>query len=380
MSFISNLIININSIVILIILYIYSLKQNEKIFLQHNLYRLMLQVTIMMLVLDIFSRFDGNPGTFYSEINNLGNFLVFMLSPIIPSLWLLYAHCEIYHDEIRTKRLMNPLLIIIATNGIMTILSLFFKWFYYIDEKNIYHRGPFFLVPAALTFGLIFTTFILIVWNRKSIEKKHYFSLVFFAVPPFVCIIFQIIIYGISLMLNGLAISLLIVFITIQNRKMDTDYLTGVYNRKKLETYMKNKINTSTENRTFSAILIDLNNFKSINDTYGHDMGDQALEVSVRLLKTCLHSSDFIARYGGDEFYIILDLSNKKDLERTVDQIYSCLEKYNDDSNSLYSLGFSMGYAVYDFHSHMKVEEFQKHVDMLMYENKRTYKCTSKSC
>ena len=374
MSFTSNLAINIYSIVILIIIYIHSLKQNEKFSLQHRFYAIMLQITAIMLVLDILSRFDGNPGTYYSEFNSFGNFFLFMFSPIVPSLWLLYAHCEIYHDESQTKRLMKPLFIVIAINAIMTVLSLFFGWFYYIDEENIYHRGPFFLFSVTFAIGLILIAFILIVLNRKSIEKKHYFSLVFFAVPPFVCIIFQIIIYGMSFVLNGLTISLLIVFFTIQNRRMETDYLTGVYNRKRLETYMRNKIDTSSKNNTFSAILIDLNNFKSINDTFGHDIGDQALETSVTLLKSCLHSNDFIARYGGDEFCIILDVSNINDLERTVGRIDSCLKKYNENPTKTYSLGFSMGYAVYDFHSHMKAEEFQKQIDMLMYENKRASK------
>ncbi|MDR3643645.1 MAG: GGDEF domain-containing protein, partial [Clostridia bacterium] len=165
-----------------------------------------------------------------------------------------------------------------------------------------------------------------------------------------------------------------IVFINIQNRSLNTDYLTGAYNRKKLETYMKEKINTCTEGRTFSAILIDFNDFKSINDTFGHNTGDHVLESSVTLLKSCLRTSDFIARFGGDEFYIILDVSNKDDLEATVCRINSCIEKYNKQSNNPYQLNFSMGYAVYDYHSHMSVENFQRYIDDLMYENKRALK------
>ena len=359
---------------ILVIIYIHSLNQNEKFFLQQRLYLIMLQVAALMLVLDTLSRFDGNPGTFYSTINYWGNFFVFLCSPVVPSLWLLYTHCEIYHDEERTKRLVRPLLFVFMVYAGMATLSLHSNWFYSIDQENVYHRGPYFWVPAALTVVLITTAFILIVFNRNNIEKKHYFSLVFFAIPPFICIFLQILIYGLSLILNGLTISLLIVFFTIQNRRMDTDYLTGVYNRKKLEAYLKSKINTSTKSKTFSAILIDLDNFKSINDTYGHAMGDQALETSAALLKSCLRSNDFIARYGGDEFYIILDVSNKSTLEQTIERIYGCLEKFNKSTAKSYELGFSMGYAVYDFSLRMKAEEFQKQIDLLMYENKRTNK------
>lgn len=103
-------------------------------------------------------------------------------------------------------------------------------------------------------------------------------------------------------------------------------------------------------------------------------MGDQALETSAALLKSCLRSNDFIARYGGDEFYIILDVSNKSTLEQTIERIYGCLEKFNKSTAKSYELGFSMGYAVYDFSLRMKAEEFQKQIDLLMYENKRTNK------
>ena len=155
---------------------------------------------------------------------------------------------------------------------------------------------------------------------------------------------------------------------------MHTDYLTGVNNRKKLETYLKERINSSTKKKTFSAILIDLDNFKYVNDAFGHDMGDNALETSAKLLKSCIRSNDFIARFGGDEFCIVLDVSDRDNLEKTVCRINDCIEKYNESGIQPYKLGFSMGYDVYDYHSHMKVEEFQKHIDMLMYENKRANK------
>lgn len=374
LSLLCNIIINLYSIAILIIIAVHTLKRWEDFFLQQRIFIMMLLVTLILLILDVFSRLDGSPGTYYSVVNYWGNFFVFLLSPVVPSLWLLYVHCEIYQDENRVKQLKKPLLILISLNAAITVLSLHFRWTYYIDKENIYHRGPLFFVPASITIGLILIALIIIVLNRKNIEKKHYFSLVFFAVPPSICIFLQITFYGVSFMLNGLTLSFLIVFITIQNHRMDTDYLTGVYNRKRLETYLKYKINTSSAKKTFSAILIDLNDFKEINDNYGHDIGDQALETSVKLIRSCLRANDFIARYGGDEFYIILDVSNEKDLIRAVERICACVEKYNDKSKKPYSLGFSMGYAVYDFETHMKAEEFQKQIDTLMYEDKRANK------
>ena len=369
-----NIIINIYSIALLIIICHNSLKHDEKESLQHKLYMMVLKNTILMLVVDILSRFDGKPDTVYPVINHLGNFMIFLLNPILPSLWLLYVHVQVFQDEKETKRLIYPLLAINALNAVMVILNQFFGWFYYIDSDNIYHRGPLFLFSALITVALILVAFVLIIVNRKKIEKRHYFSLVFFAVPPFVCIILQIIFYGMSLMLNSVVLSLLMVSLNIQNHSMYTDYLTGVNNRKKLEIYLKEKISTSTEDKTFSAIMIDLNSFKSINDTFGHDMGDNALQVFAKLLNSCLRSNDFIARFGGDEFFIVLDISNRMDLEEIVRRINVCVEKYNESGERPYKLDFSIGYAVYDYHSHMKAEEFQKQIDILMYENKQANK------
>ncbi|MDR3644058.1 MAG: diguanylate cyclase [Clostridia bacterium] len=374
MSFTEDIIINIYSIVLLIFISFQSLKDTERKFLQQRLFFTILQVTILMLVVDIFSRFDGNPGTIYSVINYIGNLLIFLLNPLIPSLWLLYAHFQVFHEEKKTKHLLYPLLAIVAINTIAVVLSQKYGWLYYIDSGNIYHRGPLFWFPVFITIALSVLSFFVIMANRKQIERKYFFSLLFFPVPPLACMVLQTIFYGTSLMLNGIAFSLFVVFINIQNRSMNTDYLTGAYNRKKLEVYMKEKINTCIEGRTFSAILIDFNDFKSINDTFGHNMGDHVLESTVTLLKSCLRTSDFIARFGGDEFYIILDVSDKEALEATVCRINSCIEKYNKQSKNPYQLNFSMGYAVYDYHSHMSVEKFQKYIDDLMYENKRALK------
>lgn len=334
----------------------------------------MLLALVLSLILDIFSRFDGHPGTIYPVLNFIGNLLIFLLNPVIPSLWLLYAHNQIYRDTNRTKQFFRPLLAVIALNAVLVVLSQFFGWYYFIDAGNVYHRGQAFWLAGVITVTLIFAGFILIVGNRDKIDKKYFFSLLFFAVPPMAGITLQILFYGMSLMLSSVVLSMLIVYFNIQNNSMYTDYVSGVYNRKKLETYFKEKISTCTEDKTFSAILIDMDNFKAINDTYGHDAGDDALETSAKLMQSSLRSDDFIARFGGDEFYIILDVSNQKDLESAVSRIRQCFEKYNETSVKPYKLGFSAGYAVYDCHAHLKVDEFEKHIDALMYENKRSNK------
>ena len=374
MSLGNNIILNMYSIAIILIIYFHALKFFEKDSLPDKLYMLILYITILMLGVDILSRFDGNTTIIYLVFNTIGNFVIFLMSPVLPSLWVAYVHFQVFREERKTRRLFYPLCIINAINAIILIFSQFFGWFYYIDSNNIYHRGPLFLFPAFITIILMLAAFTLTVINRKNLERKSFLSLIFFAIPPFISIILQITFYGISLMLNSVVLSLLVVFLNIQNHSMYTDHLTGVYNRKKLDAYLKEKVSLSTGEKGFSAILIDINNFKYINDTYGHDIGDNALETVAKLLKSCLRTNDFIARLGGDEFCIVLDISNRSDLEVMVCRINNCLEKYNKSGSHLYELGFSMGYAVYACHSHMSAEEFLRQVDILMYEEKRAYK------
>ncbi len=366
-----NVIINVYSIAILIIIGFHSFKDDEKGSCRYKLYFMMLQVTILMLVVDIFSRFDGMSNTLYPIFNYIGNLLIFILNPILPSIWLLYVHYQVFPEDKQTK-LIYLLLTINIINIAMVVLTQFFGWYYYIDSQNIYHRGPLFYISCSFTVVLIISAFATIVINRNIIAKKYYYSLVFFAIPPFIGVILQIVIYGISIMLNSVVLSLLIVFLNIQNHSMYIDYLTGVNNRRKLDEYMEKKVLSSTKYKTFSAIMIDLNNFKCINDNFGHDMGDVALQISAKILNSCVRSNDFIARYGGDEFYIVLETYNINDLEIIVDRIKTAVEVFNESSNQPYSLGFSMGYAVYDYNTHMTVEEFQKYIDLLMYGNKQS--------
>lgn len=374
MDLTGNTVINTYSILLLTIICYNSLRHDEKESLQHKLYMMVLYTTIILLMVDICSRFDGRPDTLYPVINHCGNFLIFLLSPILPSLWLLYVHAQVFQEEQKTRGLFTPLFIINGVNAGLVVLNQFYGWFYYIDSANIYHRGPLFLLPASIVLALIIAAFAVIVANRAKIGEKQYFALAFFALPPFVCIILQIIFYGMSLMLNGIVLSLMIVSLNIQNRNMYTDYLTGINNRKRLDIYLREKISTNTEGKAFSAIMIDLNNFKSINDAFGHDVGDNALQVFAKLLKSCLRADDFIARFGGDEFCIVLDVDDSAHLEEVVHRIDTSVDEYNNSGKQPYRLGCSIGYAVYDCHSGMDIEGFQRQIDMLMYEHKQIKK------
>lgn len=380
MNFTANIIINLYSLVILCIMSVYSLKYIDKKSVQNKLYQLMVYITAVLLISDIFSRFDGNPEVeIFPILNHMGNFSLFLINPLLPCVWILYVCYQI-------KGINNfliwfkPLFVVdLSINTILLLLSQKYKLLYYIDEGNIYHRGPLFIVSVINCLFLAALSILLLLINRKRINEKHLFSLIFFTIPTIIGTILQTFFYGTSLVINFMIPSLFVIFLNIQNHNLYTDYLTGVGNRKKFESYLTARINTSNHDKTFSTIMIDMDDFKSINDEFGHDIGDDALETFVKILNNCIRtSSDTIFRFGGDEFYIILDVSSKKDLKAMVRRIENAVAKYNSSEKKPYKINLSMGYSVYDVKSKMNMDEFLKHLDRLMYNNKRSSKKAGK--
>lgn len=159
------------------------------------------------------------------------------------------------------------------------------------------------------------------------------------------------------------------------------DYLTKLPNRTAFSERLTHSISVSDrEKNMFSLAFIDLDDFKPINDTYGHDVGDEVLiEVSKRL-KDSLRGSDFISRAGGDEFVLILSpLKNAKDIENIKEKVLNNLcKQFITKNGHTIDISGSMGYAIYpndiSDNSENKEEDIYKAADKAMYEIKQRKK------
>lgn len=365
----SNFIINSYSILILMIIYSGSLKNNEKESTQYKLYMLIIKTTLFLLVVDTLSRFDGLTNILFPIFNQAGNFLIFMFSPLLPSLWLLYVCDQVFGNSKILKRFIYPLVVLNLANAVMVFLTQIFGWYYVIDAANIYHRGSLFMVPASIAVFLLMISFSLIIANRKNIEKQHYFSLFFFAIPPLLSIILQVMFYSFSLMLNSIVLSLLIIFLNIQTHSVYTDYLTGVNNVKKLDIYMKEKIRTSKENSTFALMVVELSNYQEILDHFGMETADKAMRNSATLISSCLRADDFISRYNSD-FCIVLNSTDMSDLGEIALRLNFSVEKFNQSSEPNDELTLDIGYDIYETRTQLSTEAFLAQVNVIKHKNK----------
>jgi diguanylate cyclase (GGDEF)-like protein len=134
------------------------------------------------------------------------------------------------------------------------------------------------------------------------------------------------------------------------------DPLTGLANRRYCIEHLEGEIHRAKEKQTLLALLfIDLDKFKSINDTYGHRIGDQALREVANHLQILCRQDDFLARYGGDEFILILNpddtpnLSHESLTLHTQQVAHRILESFDNiqaNSDSPYRISLSIGIAI----------------------------------
>ncbi len=150
------------------------------------------------------------------------------------------------------------------------------------------------------------------------------------------------------------------------------DTLTNLPNRLYLSSNMEHILKVAKRNNTKVAVIfMDLDKFKQINDSFGHDYGDEVLrEIAVRLKKV-LREKDLIARIGGDEFVIVIeDILNILDIEFIMDKIFSIFLKPFIVKNREFKLGASFGVSIYPDDSE-EIEDLIKNSDIAMYQAKK---------
>ena len=219
-------------------------------------------------------------------------------------------------------------------------------------------------------------------YNFLNIEIRHRNRLLRKILEDVTCVIPSIIICVIAYIDKSRTVALAVLLLYMmalyndnQNELISLDPLTRLNNRNELTGYLWYKLSTPMRGRV-CILMMDMNRFKQINDTYGHVEGDQALiAVASCLRKACggAPGRPFIARYGGDEFIVVMETESDLDAEHLCDYIHMTLAVENHKLNKPYNLSISIGW-VRNEQNNRSIKKLLRRADIELYEKKRQFK------
>lgn len=151
------------------------------------------------------------------------------------------------------------------------------------------------------------------------------------------------------------------------------DVLTSLPNRRLLKDRLKQSLAQAKRfQRSLALMFLDLDNFKQINDTLGHDMGDELLKVVANRLLTCVRSMDTVCRQGGDEFIVVLsEIAHPEDAAVVATKIVDTINEPIPINGNDLRITISIGIAVYPVNGTDDTKELMKKADIAMYEAKK---------
>jgi len=360
----------IYSIIILLVILFHGLVNYENLQLSAR-YRLLLALCILViLVLDLFTRiplpFDKK--TVY-YLRYWLNFVYFVLQPLPVSLGLMFLFSLFSEKRYSLKYLLFFLTPFFA-GCIVMAYSYFTGFAFYIDADNVYHRGPGTIFFALTNYSYIIPSVWFILHNRDKVKRQTLLIIISYTVIPAAGSFFQLCFYGIVTAWPSFVLALLIIFIFVEGRRSDRDYLTGLLNRQSFDARIHGRIGQYSRKGAFAFIIIDLNKFKSINDTYGHAAGDNVLQAVAVILSHSISLTDIAARYGGDEFVLLIESTDKQTVKKIIARIERNLAVWNFKSDNPFSITLSAGYAVFNPEKHKDYESLFKESDTMMFKIK----------
>jgi len=212
-------------------------------------------------------------------------------------------------------------------------------------------------------------------WLQQAVEIKF---------PPSVLFLVLILIIFLALYLvrreleirrlNLLAIEERVVAESERSEGM-IDSLTHVFNRRFLTELLQGEIARAERNqRPLTLAMCDVNHFKEVNDRYGHPVGDEVLTETANILKSCVRGSDFVVRYGGDEFLLVLSETDEAGAGAVLARVREKMAEWDRQ----HKLGVSLSLGIYAHRAGQSPDQDIAAVDAQMYAEKQAVHTASR--
>ena len=309
---------------------------------------------------------DGLTGPGVKALAYVSNNILFLSNMAIGPLWVMLISLHINGAVSKFQRIF--MLVVCGIIAVMMTVNIFDPIVFDINERNVYSRGPLFMLKNLLEVILMADGVVIYLISRYKSGGVKFFPVLQFVCPVFICVCLQMFYYGISTIWVGIAVGYTSLILALQNENIFIDKLTGLYNR-----YYLDKVSGELKRkRKNTMMMLDMNDFKSINDNFGHSQGDDALVSLAKVLEKTVEANGTVVRYAGDEFVIILNNGDEEAAEKCKQLIKTNLEEFNETHKKKYKLSASIGVGVFDLEKG-NVDKILKKIDKLMYEDKRAY-------
>ncbi|MCI5564189.1 MAG: GGDEF domain-containing protein [Clostridiales bacterium] len=301
---------------------------------------------------------------------NIGRFLSLGASGY---LWLLYAAATFRNTSIRWPSYLIGAAPVAMLAGLLAV-SLVNGCAFRFDENGVYHRGPLFLAQFVLAYAdFLITSVSCLIYARdkRLLERKGaLLSTTAVAMPSILCAGLQLLIPDMPILTVGIMFTFVSSMLSILEDRISNDELTGIPNRADLWQHLAREIRQLKAGEALYFLFIDIDQFKQINDNYGHFSGDRTLQALAEILKkVSAETGGFCARYGGDEFAFFVKCADEDNISAIKKRILCLAEQASRESNLDYPLYVSIGAAKYE----AQMPDLQALVtlaDANMYENK----------
>lgn len=339
-------------------------------FFDEKIFYAMVTFNILQCFIETATFFiDGKMLYGYHTLSILLNTILFINNIVFAYSWTLFADYKLFEDMQRIKRIYPFVAIPAILIIIGCLINLATPVFFVVDEYNIYHRTDLFVIPYAVTYFYLAYGVVLIYSYRKKVNKYLFLPVILFMIPIAIGSLLQLFFYGYSLVWLGVAIGMISLFINVQKESSCVDMLSGLFNRHHLNNLLLAHSQKGETASALAGIMLDIDGFKSINDRFGHIVGDDAISIVGKMLRTVVGDKGVLCRYGGDEFIVLMYINSQKEITDMIEKIKTRAMLFNESEKKPYRISFSIGYGTYE-NKHDSIDDFLRKIDVSMYDDK----------
>ncbi len=328
-------------------------------------------IVIITLISEMFGwMIDKTKIPYGIELNILINLIIYAITPLNTLLLTIYFNSIIF-TYTKYSKIWLILLFPLMINLIITLLTIFYNLYFYIDVTNTYHRAKLFYIMVLVSYSYIILFIIILFFNRKRIKRNDFYVFLVLSIFPIIGGILQSLYYGIALIWPMFSITYLGFHLIIQQSNINKDYLTGISNRGSLDRELENMVLLAkVKNIGFFGLMFDLDYFKKVNDVYGHSEGDELLREFSNILSKTFRRSECIARLGGDEFMVLVENYDNLDINTLLVRLNQNIQTFNETSKRLWKITYSCGVLYFNPKSSMDQQKFYQEIDKQLYKEK----------